>query len=310
MISSTQETAATFTSVDNSLIQYIEIWTPGDDGSRLVLESAQSVGRVSKRRKVDVTSVAIGEGLVGEAWKNKAAVICHDESLCSLLDSEEPGLTGIVVIPVFRQQEIRGVVVLGLGDGFGAAEIWTRDDRDELSVTSGHYAGLPSFEFITAYTRFPKGAGVPGNVWKTGLPILAQELDKSSAFIRSFGNDPAVITSAIGLPICSSHGFPRSVLLTLEAADCPLAALTELWICGETDAPDSTSTVIQTCTAVGRACSSDSQWKQKLMARISECESPVFAQPDDGCLPDGASCVIAMPVFNNSGIVGVLALGF
>ena len=148
-MTSIQQSDSVFTSSDNTLIRYVEVWTSGDDGSRLVLESARTVGRNSAQRDSDVTSVAIGEGLVGEAWQNKTSVICHDKSRFGLQISEDPELACMVVIPVFRQQEIRGVVVLGLSDGFGAAEIWSRDDRDELSVTSGHYSGLPSFEFIT-----------------------------------------------------------------------------------------------------------------------------------------------------------------
>lgn len=309
-MTSIQQSDSVFTSSDNTLIRYVEVWTSGDDGSRLVLESARTVGNYSAHRDSDVTSVAIGEGLVGQAWQEKTSVICHDRSRFGLQSCEEPDLACMVVIPVFRQQEIRGVVILGLSDGFGAAEIWSRDDRDELSVTSGHYAGLPSFEFITAYTRFPKGAGLPGNVWKTGQPIIAQNLDQSSAFIRSFGNDPAVVTSAIGIPVCSSRGFPASVLLLLEAGDCPLAGRTELWMCCDKEPFDRGSAITHVSTTVGQQSKLVAQWQQTLMFQVIESGAPVLAESANGCLPTGAGCVVAMPVFHNSAIAGVLALTF
>lgn len=310
MTSSTVQPESKFVNHDNTLVRYVEVWTPGDDGSRLVLESARSVGIKGRQIDQDVTSVAIGEGLVGEAWEQKVALICHDKSKSSLLDSDQVDLECVVVIPVFCLQKIRGAVVLGLGNGFGAAEIWSRDDRDELSVTSGHYSGLPSFEFITGYTRFPKGAGLPGNVWKTGLPVVATSLDKSSAFIRSFGNDPAVVTSAIGLPISSSRGFPASVLLLLEAADCPLAVCTELWACTTKQSQDSESTEIETCTAVGADNGEICSWKNNLMAQIAASKSPVATQSENDGLPEGAPCVVAMPIFHNSELTAVLALTF
>ena len=160
--------------------------------------------------------------------KTVAMIRESDCSLASLTQHVGREITTVVCVPIVQKREVQGAILLGLSDVHGAVEIWGRDDRDELAIIDGHYSGLPSFEYITGYTRFPKGAGMPGGVWKSGLARVARKLDKSSAFIRSFGGDPANLSAAAALPIADSLGFPKSILLLLEAASQPLSRNTVL----------------------------------------------------------------------------------
>ncbi len=280
----------------DTLIRYVEIWTPNEDVTRLNRVACRAVGAAEildsdEPNYGGVASVTSGEGLAGRAWHQKSATILQEDP-SELLDkiSRDCGtsLTAVVAIPVFRQHEIRGVVVLGLGEGFGGAEIWNRDDRYELAVSVAHYVGLPSFEFITRYTRFPKGAGVPGQVWESGTPQLLRNLNGSGAFIRSFGNDPARISEVVGLPIGSSHGFADSVLLLLSSEQTPLARH----------------------IAMLNNESTDSTWQASLEQHVNGHQAPVLYWSNDGRLPEGAEFIVALPLFVNTKVASTLCFLF
>lgn len=308
-----------FATGTDTLVRYVEVWLPNEDATRLNLQSSQLVGPERTRPSHNVTSVASGEGLAGGAWEQKSATILQEhpsELLKTISDQCGAKITAVMAIPVFCQQAIKGVVVLGFGDGDGAAEIWTRDDRDELAVSVSYYAGLPSFEFISRYTRFPKGAGVPGQVWKTAEPHLLQNLGQSDSFIRSFGNDPAEISAVVGIPTGNVGGFPASVVLLLSAKATPLANMTELWNC-ETNTGDSGSELVVTRTIGVRGEPQDftaedthESWRKSVLRIVDDSKVPALLTSDDVELPAGATCILTLPVFRQAEITGVLNLLF
>ena len=323
MIMSPSETISTlFDSPKETLVRYVEVWTPNEDATRLTLVATQVTGPITRKKpKHKVVSVAKGAGLAGTAWQQKAVSIVHRDDV-GQLDRinvrSDHDLTAVLAIPVFFQQEIRGVVVIGLGDGFGAAEIWTRDDRDELAVSASHYAGLESFEFITRYTRFPKGAGVPGRVWQSGLPYLLQKLGHSDSFIRSFGNDEAEIGAAIGLPIGHERGFPASVLLLLSSTATPIASLTELWECEQSAVVDAGMPVARLIgvtriaggsVSVGSG-SSPEAWQFELLQKTESAGQPLLVTAEEAELPTGAKFNLSIPLFKNDVLRNVLNLMF
>ncbi|MCR9198906.1 MAG: hypothetical protein NXI04_09700 [Planctomycetaceae bacterium] len=315
-MSSTESSAETFQPTVGSLVQYVELWLLSEDESSLECRASASVG--AGVRGADGRSVSSGEGLAGAAWKQKTATILQETpsdlmaSLNAAAAAPAGDLSAFVAIPLFCQQEMRGVVVLGLSDAFGAIEVWSRDDRDELAVTSGHYQGLPSFEFITRYTRFPKGAGLPGMVWKLGVAQLAQNLDTSSGFIRSFGKDPAVITSALGLPVASQRGFPASVLLLLSAQDIPLAGLTELWSCSSTrdDEGSMTAAVDSVDTVGGSMTTTLAGWQREILSRVNSHGQPLLLGADSLSLPAGATFSLSLPIYRQNELCNVLNMMF
>lgn len=315
-MSSTESSAATFRPTSGSLVQYVELWLLSEDESSLECRASASVG--GGVRVADGRTVSIGEGLAGGAWKQKTATILQETpsdlmaSLNAAADASVGELSAFVALPLFCQQELRGVVVLGLSDAFGAIEVWSRDDRDELAVTSGHYTGLPSFEFITRYTRFPKGAGLPGMVWKLGVAQLAQNLETSSGFIRSFGKDPAVITSALGLPVASQRGFPASVLLLLAAQDIPLAGQTQLWTCSGTRDEEGTFTaaVDSIETVGGIATTTLAEWQQQTLRHLNSEGQPLLLGADSLALPAGATFSLTLPIYRQNELCNVLNMMF
>lgn len=315
-MSSTESSAETFRPSAGSLVQYVELWLLSEDESSLECQASAAVG--AGVRPADGRSVSPGEGLAGIAWKQKTATILQETpselmaSLNAAADAAAGNLSAFVAIPLFCQQQLQGVVVLGLSDAFGAMEVWGRDDRDELAVTSGHYAGLPSFEFITRYTRFPKGAGLPGMVWKLGVAQLAQNLDTSSGFIRSFGKDPATITSALGLPVASQRGFPASVLLLLSAQDTPLSGLTELWTCRSQQVDDRPleATVESIETIGGTKSENLAGWQREVLSRINGSGQPLLLGSDSLSLPPGATFSVTLPIYRQTELCNVLNMMF
>lgn len=321
IMSSTESSTTQFEVQKDTLVRYVEVWIPTDEGNSLRLVSAQStVAKGSQRITIQDCTVAMGEGVAGTAWEQRSAAIVsrHDAGQLDRINSRsESDLAAVLAIPVFFQQEIRGVVVIGLGDGFGAVEVWNRDDRDELAVSASHYAGLKSFEFISRYTRFPKGAGVPGRVWQSGLPYLLQNLGHSDTFIRSFGNDEADISAAIGLPIGHVRGFPDSVLLLLSSSATPLASLAELWECESlpVDESESPSTRILSATNAGGDVQFDAgvtpqAWQSALLKMTVAAGQPILVTTAEAELPAGARFVLSIPLFRNDTLRSVLNLMF
>lgn len=313
IMSSTESSVEVFQPAASPLVKYVEVWLPEED--QQVLTCRYSALADSGVRESEKRHAGLGEGLAGAAWKQKAATILQEtpSDLMETLNAEVgASLSAFVAIPLFRKQDLQGVVVLGVSGAEGAVEIWSRDDRDELAVTSGHYKGLPSFEFITRYTRFPKGAGLPGTVWKTGRAQLAQDLEKSSGFIRSFGKDPAVITSAVGLPIFSQRGFPASVLLLLSARDAPLAGMTQLWNCDSSPA-DGGATVasVSGCSTIGGLSTSNpTGWQREVMSRLNQEGRPLLLSGQELSLPGGANFNLSMPVYRQDELCNVLNMMF
>jgi hypothetical protein len=215
-----------------TLIQYIEVWHLADDGKTMRLQSyARLRGSVVDSGTSD-RQIRSGEGIAGMAWNQRHAIILQEapsELLQRIGTQNGLELTALIAYPVMRGQAVSGVVVLGISEGPGACEIWSRDDRDELSISASYYSGLKSLEFISRYVRFPKGAGLPGTVWKSGEPRLAIDLMNSPAFMRSCDADETQLNTGLGLPVGSTAGNSDSVLLLLSSHAMPIANVVEIW---------------------------------------------------------------------------------
>jgi hypothetical protein len=219
--------------------------------------------------------------------------------------ASESGLAihGLISIPIFREFTLVNVLVLGLSDANGGLEIWTRDDRDELSISGSYYAGLTAFEFISQFVRFPKGAGLPGSSWKTARPKMIDGPDKDPDFIRSFDRDPAHLGQCIGLPISREYGFPASILLMLSDETNPIANSIDIWHC-ESDPEMSSVRFVD-------SHSGDSQsWMQDVCDEVAKEQSSVFLEPGSQQLPEGYNCGVVVPFFAKQKIEDLLVMLF
>lgn len=311
-----------------TLILYVEVWTLSPDEKQLVLSNACRLGDSKEFITPEVTSVARGEGLAGRAWSQNSASIVQEapseliEHYCQRSGEE---LIALIAIPIFHQTAMSGVVVLGLGNGYGAAELWTRDDRDELSVSMSYYAGLTSLEFIHQYVRFPKGGGFPGKIWKSGLPRVADNLDSNADVVSTFDHDAAKITAAVGLPLGSSGGFASCVLLLLSARQTPLANTIELWECetrkeqvSDDAEPVTSVAIVNTNTmflstaenAKSALPEATSDWRTTVCDLIAENQTPQLHSVDRSELPEGITFALSIPVYRVQKLVGILNFMF
>ena len=77
--------------------------------------------------------------------------------------------------------------------------------------------------------RFPKGAGLPGSVWKSGDAGIATDLPQNDRFMRSFAADDAELNTGLGLPVGTFGGHSESVLVLLSSHSRPIANVFEIW---------------------------------------------------------------------------------
>ena len=310
----TQDPPLTMTATtDSSLIRYLEIWVPAEDGS-VELESANVID--SKRLRAvspSITKFKAGEGAIGSAVKQRAPVIFQDlpsADLERVRNESHIPISAILVFPVYFEDRLINVVNLGLVDGHGAAEIWTRDDRDELSISGSFYRGLESFEYMSQHVKFPKGAGLPGYCWKFGVPKMLDDPGGNPNFIRSFDRDPATLTSVVGLPISRTYGYPASILLLMSSQSLPLSSYAAV-LKVDADQPDE-DTPFPAITVTSIESSSNHvtelTWHQAAVNRVAT--SGRCAILNDDAIGDGLQCGIAIPFTRKGRIDRVVVLAF
>ena len=304
-----------------TLVQYIELWNAVADGQSLTLQSQTRFrGNMVDSESPD-RSVRIGEGIAGMALNQRHAIVLQ-ESPSDLLQriGAKNGLelSALIAYPIMKGSDVLSVVVFGICSGPGAVEIWSRDDRDELSVSSGYYSGLKSFEFISRHVKFPKGAGLPGGVWKTGQPRLASDLSHNQRFMRSFDADETELNTGLGLPVGSSAGNSDSVLLLLSSNARPIAAGMEIWqpqnvANAAADTPHLTRTGSDWS---GAGCSPPST--DGLIAETWTAGRPAFITAVSGDLVSSSvtdrdgqvRALLAIPVYRGRDKVAVVLFGF
>lgn len=308
-----------------TLVSYIEIWSPEPADATadpdaveskspcLRLDGAWSVHDQGVDTVLPTTTVVgRGEGIAGSAWQQKGAVIQQDHP-SAILDrtSAQCGrsLSAVVAFPVFCGYELIGVVVMGLTQGPGGVEIWSRDDRDELAISGSRYSGLKTFDYISQYVRFPKGAGLPGYCWKHDRPRMVEQPAVNPNFIRSFDRDPARLSDCVGLPIGRDFSFPASVLLLLSDESTPFANAIDIWQC-ESIPPTSDSPT--PAIAFESNSKSNSTWEpsftNSLCTRMAKTRRAVLVNREEASLPEGASAVLAVPYFTKDAITEILVM--
>jgi len=233
------DSVSTIAKNQSTLVQYFEVWNLDDDGNSMSLQDytrLRNDGVDSGKHGVDSGKlgrrVRCGEGVAGMAWNQRNAIILQEapsELLQRIGTQNGLQLTALIAYPILRGQEVLSVIVLGISEGPGAFEVWGRDDRDELSISASYYSRLKNLEFISRYVKFPKGAGLPGTVWKSGHPRLAPNLSSNPTFMRSWDADETHLSTGLCLPVGSAAGNSDSVLLLLSTSEKPIATGFEIW---------------------------------------------------------------------------------
>ncbi len=297
------------------LIRYVEVWTPSPDNpGQVILESANLINPENLTPiSPSVTRFNDGEGAIGSAMRQRGTVIFQDMP-CADLERvrNETGadITAFMAFPVYFEDKLINVVAFGLIDGHGAVEIWTRDDRDELSISGSFYGGLEAFEYISQHVKFPKGAGLPGVCWKQGIPKMVNDPNGNPNFIRSFDRDPAKLTSVIGLPISRSYGYPASILLLMSSEANPLAKYSAI-VKVEADQPTEEVPLPKmqaTAIECGSNGSESISWQQAAVDSVANCGRCSIVTGDP--IGDGYHSAIVVPFSKKGRTDRVMILAF
>jgi hypothetical protein len=310
-----------------TFIRVAEIWVPTDDRTHLRFLDGL-YGPLSQFRAVsEQMQFGFDEGLPGKAWASGHPIILKEfeNSYFKRTESAKAvGLTCGVALPVFAGEVLNAVVVFFCGDDddhIGAIELWHNDpDRSyEMRLIDGYFGTADMFEFNSRHTRFPRGYGLPGGVWKSNMPLIVKDLYNSRGFLRWEQALEIGINRGLGIPYPHASG-QTWVMTFLSARDTPIARRFEIWGPNETGdalifhagdcehnpqlAADYQSAKINSGEgAVGQVWSSGVPTVRESMA-----DDPSAA--GRSAVAAGLNAMVAMPVMNETGLKAVVAWYF
>jgi hypothetical protein len=190
---------------------------------------------------VQTPFIARAELWSGDAKANPSVGMFVAERLWNTLEAtvvmapREVGQTSgaILSLPWYIGGARRTCLLLSNASPSGTLEVWHVDpERNELRLSSGNFGKWDEFKRISALTRFGLGEGLPGRVWKTGCPVLLEDLSESRAFLRAEAARSLGLQCGLGLPVRYASGVGIVVLLSSRAS--PLGRSIDLWRLDET----------------------------------------------------------------------------
>jgi hypothetical protein len=303
-----------------TFIKVAEIWVPAKDHARLEF-GAGLYGSLSEFRAAsEKESFAYDEGLPGKAWAAGHPLVLteFDHSYFKRTKSaKKAGLTCGIAMPVFSGEFLMAVVVFLCGDDHhhaGAIELWSNNLQNgtELSVMDGYYGTLDDFEDISRAMKFSKGAGLPGLVWESGMPVLIEDLGQSPAFVRSADARKAGITTVLGIPV-SAVASQVYIMTFLSAKATPIAQRLQIWVpdesgrqlvcrSGYSKQNDEVAEIFETMSV---------RKGEGLLGRVWLTGVPAIRNNSSSALAEGGlNSMLAMPVIDGGHLKAVVAFLF
>ncbi len=219
-----------------TFIKVTEIWVPGKDRTQLEFNSGLYGPLTEFKSASEKQRFAYNEGLPGKAWAEGHPIILKefkDSYFKRTIAATKAGLTCGIALPIFSGDFLMAVVVFLCGDGeehAGAIEVWCDDaaNPDSLQVMDGYYGTLDHFAAISKALAMPKGQGLPGLTWASGMPVLIENIAAANEFKRANEAAQAGITTGLGIPVAS--GDNRSYVMTfLSAKATPISKRIQIW---------------------------------------------------------------------------------
>jgi len=295
-----------------TFIEVAEVWVPKD--GRLILDGGD-YGELKDFAAVSgEESFAKGEGLPGKAWAEARPIVLKGFEGTYFKRAEAAkaaGLTSAVAVPVFADDELKAVlVVLCANDDVrtGAIEVWAARD-DVLKLDDGYYGAAKHFEWVSQHTQFPRGQGLPGGVWASGMPMLMRDLGSGYRFIRAESAGQAGLTTGLGLPVPTPSG-EEYVLTLLSARGTPIARRFELWDARSTTVGKEKQAVLVDglCAREGAIWNKERRvnaW-QGVIGRVLGSGVPVAASGAPG-LAAGYDSIVALPIHLDGELAHIVA---
>ncbi|NOT12789.1 MAG: GAF domain-containing protein [Methylococcaceae bacterium] len=220
-----------------TFIKVTEIWIPDKERTQLVFGSGLYGALTDFKTASEQQHFSFDEGLPGKAWAAGHPIVLKQFEHSYFKRTEaarKAGLTCGIALPIFSGEFLLAVVVFLCGDDneyAGAIEVWRNDPANQhsLHVMDGYYGTMQHFETISRQINLTKGQGIPGIAWKTGMPVLREDIGKDNEFMRSSDAHQAGITTALGIPVVNN--YKQSYVMTfLSAKATPIAKRIQLWI--------------------------------------------------------------------------------
>ena len=220
-----------------TFIKVTEIWIPDKNRTQLEFGSGLYGGLTDFKAASEQQQFAYNEGLPGKAWAAGHPIVLtkfEHSYFKRTAAAKEAGLTCGIAIPIFSGDFLMAVVVFLCGDDehhAGAIEVWRNNSalENQLNVMDGYYGTLHHFEAISRNIKVPKGKGLAGLAWQTGLPVLIDDISKAEMFIRASDAKQAGISMGIGIPVSDNPGQPY-IMTFLSAKATPIAKRIQIWI--------------------------------------------------------------------------------
>jgi hypothetical protein len=220
-----------------TFIQATEIWAPSRDRSVLQYHAGLFGPHHAFRAVTQKMCFGYDEGLPGKAWASRHPIVLNDlqNPLFRRRDAARNAeLTCGVAIPVFAGDILLAVLVFFCGDDedhVGAIELWHNDPGQsaEMGLEDGYFGIAESFKWVAQHTRFARGFGLPGAVWKSGMPEIMEDLGHANRFVRRDDARRVGINKGLGIPSSYAEGH-NYVVAFLSALGTPIARRFEIWV--------------------------------------------------------------------------------
>ena len=220
-----------------TFIKVTEIWIPDKERTQLQFGSGLYGGLIEFKTDSEQQKFAYNEGLPGKAWAAGHPLVLtkfEHSYFKRTAAAQKAGLTCGIAIPVFSGDFLMAVVVFLCGDDeehAGAIEVWCNNPATEnrLMVMDGYYGTLQHFEAISRQISMPKGHGLAGLAWETGMPVLIEDISKADTFIRASEAQQAGISMGIGIPV-TGNTEQSHIMTFLSAKATPIAKRIQIWI--------------------------------------------------------------------------------
>ncbi|MDO9107188.1 MAG: GAF domain-containing protein [Methylovulum sp.] len=220
-----------------TFIKVTEIWIPDKERTQLEFGSGLYGAFTEFKTASEQQRFAYNEGLPGKAWAQGHPIMLTEfehSYFKRTAAAKKAGLTCGIAIPIFSGDFLLAVVMFLCGDDeehAGAIEVWGNDtaNPDLLHVVDGYYGTLHHFEQLSRQINMPRGQGIPGMVWESGMPALMEDIGQPDVFVRGIEAQRAGITTCLGIPI-SDHAGLTYIMTFLSAKATPIAKRIQIWI--------------------------------------------------------------------------------
>jgi hypothetical protein len=216
-------------------VRVVEVWVPSADSKHLELRDGLYGPLRDLRAASETVRLASDQDLAGRALARHPIVVKKLDSLNGARAdaAKAAGLTCGIALPVFFGELLTGVMVLFCGEPephVGAIEVGFNDpDKfNEMRLFGGYYDTADMFELDSRYTRFPRGYGLPGRVWKTNMPAVANDLSSFKSFLRWKEAVDIGLSLGFGIPYPPVSGQSWAMTF-LSGRNTPIARRVEIW---------------------------------------------------------------------------------